>query len=386
MFKENQKLKNIFFLGFLLSLHLAFISYINSSFLSVFSGEKNVSLIYILGSATSLLVLFFIPGILRKMGEYRFLLWSSGLSVFSLLLLATFKSSVIIIPVFIFYFTLNYLIIFALDELVQIFSKNSSMGKVRGLYLTIINLAWVIAQIISGETLSRFSFSASYFIAFTIMVVFFLAAFWSLKNLVDPKYDKVLAWESFKNFFANKNLSRAYKINFLLQFFYVWMVIYTPIYLYAHLGFNWKEIATIFTIMLLPFVLIQFPLGKYSDKIGEKKMLILGFLVASIATLSLFFIKKSEVWIWAVALFTTRIGAAIIEIMSDVYFFKHITKENDEFIAIYRNTAPVSYVLAPLVAFTVFSFIPSFNFIFIILGTLMLYGVYLSSTIKRGDI
>jgi len=386
MFKENQKLKNIFFLGFLLSLHLAFISYINSSFLSVFSGEKNVSLIYILGSATSLFVLFFIPGILRKMGEYRFLLWSSGLSVFSLLLLATFKSSVIIIPVFIFYFTLNYLIIFALDELVQIFSKNSSMGKVRGLYLTIINLAWVIAQIISGETLSRFSFSASYFIAFTIMVVFFLAAFWSLKNLVDPKYDKVLAWESFKNFFANKNLARAYKINFLLQFFYVWMVIYTPIYLYAHLGFNWKEIATIFTIMLLPFVLIQFPLGKYSDKIGEKKMLILGFLVASIATLSLFFIKKSEVWIWAVALFTTRIGAAIIEIMSDVYFFKHITKENDEFIAIYRNTAPVSYVLAPFVAFIVFSFIPLFNFIFIILGTLMLYGVYLSSTIKRGDI
>jgi MFS family permease len=164
------------------------------------------------------------------------------------------------------------------------------------------------------------------------------------------------------------------------------MVIYTPIYLYAHLGFNWKEIATIFTIMLLPFVLIQFPLGKYSDKIGEKKMLILGFLVASIATLSLFFIKKSEVWIWAVALFTTRIGAAIIEIMSDVYFFKHITKENDEFIAIYRNTAPVSYVLAPFVAFIVFSFIPLFNFIFIILGTLMLYGVYLSSTIKRGDI
>ncbi|MEK7080952.1 MAG: MFS transporter [Patescibacteria group bacterium] len=386
MFKENQKLKNIFFLGFLLSLHLAFVTYVNSSFLSIFFGEKNVSLIYILGSTTSLFVLFFIPEILRKMGEYRFLLWSSGLSAFSLLLLATFKSSVIIIPVFIFYFTLNYLIIFALDELVQIFSKNSSMGKVRGLYLTIINLAWVIAQVISGKILLYFSFPASYFIAFAIMAIFFLAAFWSLKNLVDPKYDKVLAWESFKNFFTNKNLARAYKINFLLQFFYVWMVIYTPIYLYAHLGFNWKEIATIFTIMLLPFVLIQFPLGKYSDKIGEKKMLILGFLIASIATLSLFFIKKNEVWIWAVALFTTRIGAAIIEIMNDVYFFKHITKENDEFIAIYRNTAPVSYVLAPLIAFIVFSFIPSFNFIFIILGALMLYGVYLSSTIKRNDI
>lgn len=386
MFKENPKLKNIFLLGFLLSLQLAFTSYINSSFLSIFSGERNVSLIYILGSATSLLVLFFVPGILRKIGEYKFLLWSSGLTTFSLFLLATLKSSLTIIPVFIFYFTLNYLIVFALDELLQIFSKNSSMGKMRGLYLTVINLAWVIAQAISGETLSGFSFPALYFIAFIIMVFFFLSAFFGLKNMSDPKYDKVLAWQSFKNFFKNKNLARAYKINFLLQFFYVWMVIYTPIYLYAHLGFNWKEIAMIFTVMLLPFVLIQFPLGKYSDKIGERKMLMFGFLIASVATLSLFFIEKHEVWIWAVALFGTRIGAAIIEVMSDVYFFKHINRENDEFIAIYRNTAPVSYVLAPLIAFITFSFIPSFNFIFVILGALMLYGVYLSSTIERNDI
>lgn len=385
MFKENPKLKNIFFLGFLLSLQLAFTSYVNSSFLSIFSGERNVGLIYILASVISLFVLFFIPGMLRRMGGYKFLLWSAGLNAFSLLLLSILKSSAGIIPIFIFYFTLNILTIFVLDELVQIFSKNSSMGKVRGLYLTIINLAWVISQAISGETLSNFSFSALYFIAFAIMAVFFLAAFWGLKNLTDPKYDKVLAWQSFKNFFANKNLARAYKINFLLQFFYVWMVIYTPIYLYAHLGFNWKEIATIFTVMLLPFVLIQFPLGKYSDKIGEKKILIFGFLIASIVTLSLFFIKKHEIWIWAMALFGTRIGAAIIEVMSDVYFFKHIQRENDEFIAIYRNTAPVSYVLAPFVAFITLSFIPSFNFIFLILGALMLYGVYLSSAIKRND-
>lgn len=386
MFKENSKLKSIFVLGFLSSLQLAFTSFINSSFLSTFSGEKNVGLIYVLGSLISLFVFFFIPGILRKTGEYKFLLYISGLNAFSLLLLSTLKNSTLVISIFIFYFTLNHVIVFALDELLQIFSKNSLMGKMRGLFLSVVGLAWVISQALSVEILSKFSFSAMYFIAFIIMIIFFLATFWNLKNLNDPEYDKVFAWQSFKNFFMNKNLARAHKINFLLQFFYVWMIIYTPIYLSAHLNFSWKEIATIFTIMLLPFVLIQFPLGKYSDKIGERKMLMLGFFIASIATLSLFFIKRHEVWIWALFLFSTRIGAAIIEVMSDVYFFKHINTENDEFISIYRNTRSVAYILAPFVAFIIFLFTPSFNFIFLILGSLMLYGIYLSSTIEKNDI
>ena len=153
MFKDNPKLKNIFFLGFLFSLHLAIVSYFNSSFLSFFSSEKNVSLIYILSSIFSLLVLFFVPTILKKIRECRFLLWVSGLSALSLLLLATLKIPAIVIIIFIFYFALNYLIIFALDELVEIFSKNSSTGRVRGLYLTFVNLAWVISQAFSGKIL-----------------------------------------------------------------------------------------------------------------------------------------------------------------------------------------------------------------------------------------
>ena len=386
MFKDNPKLKNIFLMGFLMSLHLAFTSYINSSFISISSTEKYVGLIYMLGSLASISALFFVPLMLRKMGGYKFLLWSSGLNALSLLFLSVLKTPAQIIFIFIFYFTLNNILIFALDEMLEIFSRNSSTGKVRGLYLTFVNLAWVIAQFFSGRTLAEFSFSTIYVVGFIIMSVFFLTTLLSLESLRDPKYDKTFAWQSFKNFFTNKNLARSYKINFLLQFFYAWMVIYTPIYLFAHLGFDWKEIGAIFTVMLLPFVFIQFPLGRYSDKIGERKMLMIGFFVAATATLALFFIDKHEVWIWALALFLTRVGAATIEVMSDVYFFKHIDKEKDEFVSVYRNAGPTSYVLAPITAFIVFLLTPSFNFIFLILGTLMFYGVYLSSTIKKSDI
>ena len=115
-------------------------------------------------------------------------------------------------------------------------------------------------------------------------------------------------------------------------------------------------------------------------------MLMLGFAITSFATLSLFYTNTHQVWLWAMLLFGTRVGAASIEVMSDIYFFKHIKPENEEFIGVYRSASPVAYIIGPLLAFAVLNLTPAFNYIFLILGVIMLYGVYLSSTIKKGDI
>ena len=386
MFQEPPKLKSIFFTGFLMSLHLALTAYVNSSFLSEYFSEKTVGLLFTFGSIAAIIAFLLIPRALRRLGGYKFLLGAVASSAILLFLLSIEKSAWVIVPAFVLYITFNNIIIFSLDELVEIFSKNSRVGKIRGLYLAIASSAWVVAQIILGKILGNFSFRVVYFISFEIMTFLLIFAFFFLRKIPDPKYDRARILGFVKKFFKNKNLARSYKINFLLQFFYAWMVIYTPIYLSSHLGFTWKEIAMIFTIMLTPFVFMPIPLGKYADKIGERKMLMFGFAIASLATFSIFFIKLHAVWLWALLLFTSRIGAATIEVMSDVYFFKHIDPENDEFIGLYRNTMPVAYVLAPLLAFLVFSFTPSFNYIYIILGGIMLYGVYLASTIRKGDI
>ncbi len=382
--KHDRKI--IYLAGFLFSIPVALVSYINSSFISSFIGERTVGIVYILGSIGSVLSLLFAPDILKKVGAYKFLLSVILLDSFSFFILASTKSVWTIVAMFVLGFSMNTLIIFSLDELLKIFSKNSVTGKIRGIYLMLCNFAWILAQLAYGTVLGGFSFRTIYLLGFFVMLFFLGISFLGLKRIPEPKYDRVNSLNYMGKFFKNKNLLRAYGINFLLQFFYCWMIIYTPIYLYAHLDFDWKEIGIIFTIMLLPFVFIQLPLGEYSDKIGERKMLVLGFLIASLATISLFFIKIHAVWIWALLLFSTRIGAAIIEVMSDVHFFRHINKENDEFISIYRNATPVSYILAPIVAFIVFYFVPSFNFIFLLLGTFMLYGAYLASTIKNGEI
>jgi MFS family permease len=138
--------------------------------------------------------------------------------------------------------------------------------------------------------------------------------------------------------------------------------------------------------MLIPFLFVPINLGKYADKIGERKILMFGFAVATLSTLSLFFITEHAIFIWAFLLFVTRIGASTIESMSDVYFFKHIKPENEEFIGVYRSASPVAYIIAPLVALIIFYLVPSFNYIFLILGALMLSGIYLASTIEKSDI
>lgn len=378
--------KIIYLAGFLFSLPIALASYINSSFISSFIGEKFVGLIYILGSISSILALLLAPKIFKKIGGYKFLLLIVFLDALSFLTLSFTHNIYSIVVVFILGFSLNTLIIFSLDELLKIFSKDPALGKIRGIYLIVCNLAWILAQLLSGTIFGNFSFQNIYLVSFLVMILFLLISFFNLKNIPDPKYDNVNSFKYVKEFIKNKNLFRAYGLSFLLQFFYCWMVVYTPIYLYTHLGFSWKEIGIIFATMLLPFSIIPFHLGKYADKIGERKILIYGFTVAAFATLSLFFIREHSLWLWAGLLFATRIGASTIEVMSDTYFFKHIRPENEEFVGVYRSASPVAYIIGPLTAFLVFLFVPSFNFIYIILGTLMLYGIYLSSTIKKSDI
>lgn len=368
------------------SIPIALASYINSSFISSFVGERFAGSVYILGSIGSILSLLIAPKIFKKIGGYKFLVTMALLDAFSFLILSLTHNAWSVVFMFILGFSMNTLIIFSLDELLKISSKDQVAGRIRGIYLTVCNLAWVLAQLTLGTTLGGFSFNTIYFVSFCVMALFGLVSFFNLKNIPDPQYDKINSFKYIKEFFKKKNLARAYGINFLLQFFYAWMVIYTPIYLYNYLNFDWKEIGLIFTIMLLPFVLIQFPLGKYSDKFGERKMLMLGFGISSIATLSLFFTTAHSVMVWASLLFITRIGAATIEVMSDVHFFKHIKPENEEYVGVYRTSSPFAYILGPMFAFFVFMAVPSFNYIFLILGTLMLWGIYLSSTIRRNDI
>lgn len=376
MMKHNRKI--IYLAGFLLALPLALTSYINSSTLEIYVSREYLGIIYVVASIITIISMFKMPKILTLFGNRFVTLFLSVLFFFSLILLAFGEKGFIIIPAFILYFISTTLIFASLDIFIEDFSKNSPIGGIRGAYLTIINFAWVISQLISGSIIAKSSFQGIYLLSalFTILVciIFYL----SLHDFKDPKYEKMPVFKTIKFFLRNKNILKIYFINLILKFFYAWMVIYTPIYMHEYIGFSWSEIGIIFSIMLLPFIIVELPLGRLSDRIGEKKMLITGFIIISISTFIIPFLSVKTVLVWALALFITRIGAATIEIMSESYFFKSVTEEEADILSFFRNTYPLSYIIAPLLAIPVLLITPSLSYLFFVLGAIMLLGLLIS--------
>ena len=372
--------------GFLFSIPMALTSYVNSSFLLSSVGEYRLGVIYIIASIITIIGLFQMPKILTAIGNRMMAILFSLLLLLSFITVSIGREISIIILAFIVYFVSANLIVASLDIFIEDFSKNYQTGKIRGTYLTIINSAWVVAQVISGSVIAKSSFKGIYLLGALFVALVGVIFILFFRDFKDPKYKRTPILKTIKFFIQNKHFSKIYLLNLILKFFYAWMIIYTPIYLRQYIGFSWSEIGIIFSIMLIPFVILDFPLGKLADKIGEKKILRFGFLIIAASTLMIPLIKTPTIFLWALVLFFTRVGAATVEIMSESYFFRIINEENDDLISFFRNTAPVSYIIGPLFAFIAFNFIPSFNFLYIILGAFMLFGTYLSSTIKRNDI
>ena len=378
--KHNRKI--IYLAGFLISVPIALTSYINSSLLEIYVDKYFLGIIYMLASLITIIGMAKMPKILTRLGNRKSTLLCCLIFLASLILMGLGGKGFIVIPAFIFYFVSVNLIFATLDIFIEDFSKNSPVGGIRGVYLTIINFAWVIAQMMSGSVIAKSSLPGIYLLSalFVSLVCIIFSLF--LRDFKDPQYEKVPILRTIIFFWRNRNIAKIYLITLILRFFYAWMIIYTPIYMHEYIGFDWSQIGIIFSIMLLPFIILELPLGILSDRIGEKKMLIVGFCIISVSTAMIPLFSAPTLLLWALILFATRVGAATIEIMSESYFFKSVAEEEADVLSFFRNTNPLSYIIAPLLAIPVLLIVPSFEYLFFVLGAVMLCGLLISLRLR----
>lgn len=378
-----QKLRILFYIAFLLSLVSALFAYLRSSYIERFISLKNLGFIFVLIYFITFLAINNLSRIIKKYGKYRTLLILLISNTIVLFLLTIFQEYWLGFLFSIFHLIVLWVIWIVHDIFVEKYSIDTITGKIRGLEYTIINLGWIISPFLAGVLFEKYGFPFIFLIlAFLTFLATLSFGFTFKKDRSEEYFFTYRFFSLLKEvYFRQKSIFKVLCISFLLEFFYSWMVIYTPLHLRT-LGMSWSEIGTAFTIMLLAFLLFQYPAGWLADKyLGEKELISSGFIIMALITSILFFVDSPSFTIWAILLFLTRIGAALVEILSVSYFFKQIDRRDINLVILFRNILPLAYIVSSSIAVFVLYFFP-LKFLFLFLALFMSSGLLFSLTLK----
>lgn len=375
----------MYLLSFLFTLHISLSAYVNSTFLTKFISEKYVGLLYTIGSIVTLILLSQSSAILKYFGNRKLIMWLLSINLTALFILITSSSSNLIAISFISIITTNTLVSLCLDIFIEHFGNPATIGKTRGIYLTITNLAWMISPLITARLITKDGgYIAVYIVAFITVLLMMLGLLLSIKNFKDKTYNRAPFLETYRYLKTNRHMLSITVINFILQFFFTWMVVYTPIYLHQHIGLGWEQIGVIFTVMLAAFVFFGIPNGILIDKyhVSKRLLISIGLFILAASTFCIPFIHTKSIAIWALVLFLTRTGASLVETTSEIYFFTHVKEEDTYLLGVFRDMVPTAYIIAPLISTILFIFFP-FKYLFIALGLIVLSGLYYVPHLKH---
>lgn len=381
-FKQNKLLNTLFLSNIFVSFHYALVIYLNSSFLSKYFTDTQISSLYIIGSILNVIILLNASKFLEKISNYNFAMYTISLEFLAIACLAVTTSPFLVALSFIVHLSAISTLLFNLDVFVESVSKDESItGSIRGTYLTITNIMLVFAPLTVSLLVSNSNYSMVYFLSSFLMIPLYLIIR-KFKNVDEAKMHHISIEKTLSEYVKSSDLYNSFVTHTLLQLFYGFMVIYTPLYLEKYIGFSWSEIGVIFTIMLIPFVIFELPVGELADdKYGEKEFMTIGFVIMGFFTLIISFITVKSFWLWATVLFITRIGASLVEISTESFFFKKVDKTRTDVISLFRVSRPLALVMAPTVATVVLGFIP-FQYIFIVIGSIMIVGTHYSLSLR----
>jgi MFS family permease len=378
-------LKFLYFCTFLLGVASAFILYLESDYFKVALRSENITPFYVISYGIALFLMLNWHHMVRLFGKKRVFQFSLSIKILISLLLALFPISAWTAWLLIIYIAFTVLSWLDMDNLLETCSVDKKTGKIRGLYLTIENAGYLAAPFLSGLLVSKYGFQAAFGASFLILVAVMIITSLRIKNVSECQIERTKFLPFLKKVFSRRNIMKTYYISFLLEFFYALMIIYTPLYL-LDLGFNWLTIGKIFTLMLLPFVLLQYPAGYLADKkYEERDMMAISLFILGLSTIAIYFIDSKNALVWGIVLFATRIGASLIEVLRDSYFYKRIDQTNVDIVDFFRTVRPMAYIIGSLIAAPIV-FVFHIKLIFIIVGVAVLTGIPVSLSLASSRV
>lgn len=370
----------IFYLAVFIGVLPSFLSiYVMSSYLHIYVSESVVGMLYILSAALAFLGLQIVPISLSRYGAMRTILGLSAAAGAALLTLAYLKVPAIVIAAFFYTQVFLALNAFVLDMLAENLVENeSNTGGIRGTILTAINIAVLICPLIGGFLIQGDDYSPLFILSGILLIPYVALLSRTFNGYKDPVYERLSLIDAIRTMRRDYSLRKVYLAQVVMRMFYAWMVIYTPLYLHSTLGIPWSTLGIMFTIMLLPFVLLELPIGRIADRYtGEKELMAVGFVIMALATALFAFHESANPILWTLTLVMTRIGASMVEITTESFFFKHVDGADSSIISLFRTSRPLAYIITPAIATVTLIFLP-LSTSFLVLSGLLIFGVYLS--------
>ncbi|MEK7530963.1 MAG: MFS transporter [Patescibacteria group bacterium] len=383
MFRFRSRFATLGLANFLAQYHHYLIAFVLSAYLVSFVGEANVGYAVAGGSVIAALALLAVPAIFSQYGTKNVLTVLALAQIATLLGLSLADNTVAAIILYSLQGVLAFTIFIGIDLLVESQTmRENQTGNARGIMLTITNLAVIAGTLSLSYLATQFDYSKTFIAAALILVPFVYMAIQKLPNLshaAPPSH--VLPTALITEIIRSPTLRATVAAHFLLQLFFSWMLVYSPILLHDYIRFGWDDIGLLFTFAMIPYIVLNYPLGYIADRwLGEKEILIVGFLVLALTTLMMSFIDGVSFSAWATVLIMSRIGAAMVETMTETHFFKHVSEKNPAAISTFRMLRPISGIIGPLIAVLTLSTL-TLPASFAVFGIIMLLGVPVSLVI-----
>ena len=381
MFKDKTTTLLFYFFIALFTLHITPAIYINSNYLNQFFNTEYIGFIYSIASLATIFVILSMRARLKKFGNYQVFIGTLFIEMIALILLIFISNPISACIAFIILFICHSTAFINIDIFLEKNTPNQNTGLVRGWYLTAMNLSFIIGPFLSSILLIHDNYKLVYGFIFILLFPIIFLAQNLFSNFVDAPYDKVHIIKIFKKIQKDNDVYATLMSDFILKFFYAWMIIYTPLFLKEEYGFSLSEITLILSIALIPFLLIQSFVGKIADdSLGEKEMLSTGFVIMAFFTIMISFIQEANISLWIAILFMTRVGASMVEIMCETHLFKRINTGDLSIISVFRISRPVAYILGAVTGGLLLQII-SFHMLFFVLGGVVIYGLRYSLSI-----
>lgn len=356
---------NFFFATFSTLVTLILLPYLSQFMPAAYAG------LVVAGSALCSVILFpFMPWIVKRYGVQQVALMLAFSEMLVLFGLAAVPGALVGILFIIIAIGLQPFLSYEFDLLLEAtIADNNTTSRVRAVFRSAWNIAALAAPLLLGALLANSDSYGRVFIAAAAMLVPIIV-FFTLRRLPEGPAPR---FEHMKNtlirIFHSRDLAAVTLANLILYLFFVWMPLYTPIYLHEVLGIPWPTLGWIFSLMLMPYVLIGYPAGFIADKfLGDRELMVAGFIIAGGATVAFGLIGSSApLVIIGAILIVSRIGSALVETMVDGHFFRRLARRDINSVSVFRGVWPLSYIIGPLVGSIILLY-GTYSHLFLITG------------------